>query len=54
MTQLDLTPGDLDGILDELRSFHALVSPLFFRPEQRAWGRNLSARLAAGDPAQID
>jgi SRSO17 transposase len=34
---LDLTPGDLDGILDELRTFHALFSPLFFRPEQRAW-----------------
>jgi len=34
---LDLTPGDLDGILDELRTFHALFSPLFCRPEQRAW-----------------
>src|SRR5215218_3386436 len=34
---LNLTPGDLDGILDELRTFHALFSPLFFRPEQRAW-----------------
>jgi SRSO17 transposase len=34
---LDLTPGDLDGILDELHTFHAIFSPLFFRPEQRAW-----------------
>ena len=34
---LDLTPGDLDGILDELRAYHAQFSPLFFRPEQRAW-----------------
>ena len=34
---LDLTAGDLDGILDELRAYHAQFSPLFFRPEQRAW-----------------
>jgi SRSO17 transposase len=34
---LDLTPGDLDAILDELRAFHAIFSPLFRRPEQRAW-----------------
>jgi len=37
---LDLTPGDLDGILDELRTYHAIFSPLFFRPEQRAWAQN--------------
>src|SRR6266496_309252 len=36
---LDLTPHDLDGILDELRTFHAQFSPLFFRPEQRAWAQ---------------
>ena len=36
---LDLTPGDLDTILDELRSYHAIFSPLFLRPEQRAWAQ---------------
>ena len=36
---LDLTPNDLDGILDELRTYHAIFSPLFFRPEQRAWAQ---------------
>ncbi len=34
---LDLTPHDLAGILDELRTYHAIFSPLFCRPEQRAW-----------------
>ena len=34
---LDLTPQDLDGILDELRAYHAIFSPLFVRPEQRTW-----------------
>jgi len=34
---LDLTPHDLDGILDELRTYHAIFSPLLIRPEQRAW-----------------
>jgi SRSO17 transposase len=36
---LDLTPGDLDAILEELRTYHAIFSPLFFRPEQRAWAQ---------------
>ena len=26
---LDLTPQDLDGILDDLRAYHAIFSPLF-------------------------
>jgi len=34
---LDLTPQDLDGILDDLRAYHAIFSPLFQRREQRAW-----------------
>src|SRR5262245_35400280 len=37
---LDLTPGDLDTILDELRAFHAIFSPLFRRPEQRVWSQD--------------
>src|SRR5215213_6508820 len=34
---LDLTPQDLDAILDELHVYHASFSPLFQRREQRAW-----------------
>lgn len=34
---LDLTPTDLDGILDELHAYHAIFSPLFARREQREW-----------------
>src|SRR5262245_4578715 len=37
---LDLTPGDLHTILDELRAFHSIFSPLFRRPEQRAWSQD--------------
>jgi SRSO17 transposase len=37
---LDLTPGDLDAILDELQAYHAIFSPLFRRPEQRAWSQD--------------
>src|SRR5215212_11273228 len=34
---LDLTPQDVDTIIDELRAYHAIYSPLFQRREQRAW-----------------
>jgi SRSO17 transposase len=34
---LDLTPGDLATLLDELRGYHAIYSPLFQRREQREW-----------------
>ena len=34
---LDLTPQDGDTIIDELRAYHAIYSPLFQRREQRAW-----------------
>jgi len=37
---LDLTPGDLDTILDELCAYHAIFSPLFRRPEQRTWSHD--------------
>jgi SRSO17 transposase len=36
---LDLTPQDIDGLLDELRIYHAIFSPLFKRPEQREWSQ---------------
>lgn len=32
---LDLTPQDIDTILDELRAYHTIYSPLFQRREQR-------------------
>jgi SRSO17 transposase len=34
---LDLTPQDLEALLDELRVYHAIYSPLFQRREQREW-----------------
>lgn len=36
---LDLTPQDIDDLLDELRIYHAIFSPLFKRPEQRIWSQ---------------
>jgi len=29
---LDLTPHDIEGLLDELRTYHAIFSPLLKRP----------------------
>lgn len=37
---LDLTPQELDGILDELYAYHAIFSPLFQRREQRDWSHD--------------
>jgi SRSO17 transposase len=34
---MDLRPQDIDNLLDELRAYHALYSPLFQRREQREW-----------------
>jgi hypothetical protein len=36
---LELTPQDLDSILDELTEFHAIFSPLVARQAQREWSR---------------
>jgi SRSO17 transposase len=34
---MDLTPCDLDALVEELRAYHAIYSPLFQRREQREW-----------------
>ena len=34
---LDLTPQDIDHLVDELRAYHAIYRPLFQRREQRDW-----------------
>ena len=34
---LDLTPQDVDRLLEELRAYHAIYAPLFRRREQRDW-----------------
>jgi SRSO17 transposase len=34
---LELTPHDLDALIDALRAYHAIYSPLFQRREQREW-----------------
>ena len=36
---LDLMPQHIDSLLDELRIYHAIFSPLFQRPEQRNWSQ---------------
>lgn len=35
---VNLAPRDVEGLLDELRAYHAYFSPLFARREQRGWG----------------
>ncbi|MGH8057415.1 MAG: IS701 family transposase, partial [Candidatus Entotheonellia bacterium] len=34
---MDLSPPDIDRLVDELRAYHAIYSPLFQRREQREW-----------------
>jgi SRSO17 transposase len=34
---MDLTPSDLNDLVEELRVYHAIYSPLFQRREQREW-----------------
>lgn len=34
---MDLTPGDLNDLVEELRAYHAIYSPVFQRREQREW-----------------
>jgi SRSO17 transposase len=34
---IDLPPRDLDNLVEELRAYHAIYSPLFQRREQREW-----------------
>jgi SRSO17 transposase len=34
---IDLTPRDLDTLVEELRAYHAIYNPLFQRREQREW-----------------
>src|SRR5918998_3870396 len=34
---LDLVPEDLEALVDELKAYHAIYSPLFQRREQREW-----------------
>ena len=34
---LELVPEQVDHLLEELREYHEVFSPLFFRKEQRKW-----------------
>lgn len=34
---MELRPHDIDNLVDELRAYHAIYSPLFQRREQREW-----------------
>jgi hypothetical protein len=34
---MDLIPRELEDLVEELRVYHAIYSPLFHRREQREW-----------------
>ncbi len=34
---MELSPHDIDNLVDELRAYHAIYSPLFQRRKQREW-----------------
>ena len=36
---LELTPQAIDNLVEELRAYHAIYSPLFQRREQREWAQ---------------
>ena len=42
---MDLRPQDLDKLVEELREYHALYSPLFQRREQREWAEKYTHGL---------
>jgi len=47
---VNLAPRDVEGLLDELRAYHAYFSPLFARREQRGWGLQYMQGLLADLP----
>ena len=47
---LDLTPQALDDLVEELREYHAIYSPLFRRREQREWAEKYLRGLLAELP----
>ena len=51
---MDLSPRDLDHVVEALREYHALDSPLFQRREQREGAEKVPARPVAGDSASVD
>ena len=46
---MDVSPRDIDRLVDELRAYHAIYGPLFQRRAQREWAEKVLAWLAAGD-----
>ncbi len=34
---MSLRPQDVEGLVDDLQTYHAIYSPLFQRREQRHW-----------------
>jgi len=47
---VNLAPRDVEGVLGELRAYHAYFSPLFARREQRGWGLQYMQGLLADLP----
>src|SRR5947208_3551132 len=47
---LDLTPGEVVGLVEELQAYHALYAPFFQRREQRDWSATYLRGLLADLP----
>ena len=50
---MDLRPQDIDNLVDELRAYHAIYSPLFQRREQREWSADYLNGLLLDIPRKL-
>ena len=46
--EMDLTPNQIDSLLDELHDYHSIYNPLFTRREQREWSEKYLHGLLDG------
>ena len=49
---IDLTPNQIDNLLEELRDYHHIYSPLFTRREQSQWAEKYMQGLLLNIPRQ--
>ena len=47
---IDLTPNQIDNLLEELRDYHCIYSPLFARREQSQWAEKYMQGLLLDIP----
>ena len=48
--EMNLEPQDIEHLVDELREYHAIYSPLFYRREQREWSEKYLNGLLSDIP----